>query len=317
MVLDDFHAEFQVRQTDTQHPDWAYVRITNLSQETSNKVFQQKNAPLYINAGYHQGPFGLIFEGGINQQRRGKLSGVDTYHDVLATTAGKAYTTGTVHKTIPKGSTYKDVLDAALEPFKQKGVKEGFIPQEVLNKQLKRGVTLNGMSKDIIRWVAEQFDASWTIFNNKFQMVQVSGSIPKVMDLTPETGLIGIPEQTLTGIVVRILINANVDVGQKVHISEDIVKRYLDIQGKIGGVDVKGTTPVIPGVSKDGLYKVVRVDQDGSVHGQEWYTTLTCLAEGQEGVLGAGAPGNQPYKRAVTEEESAADGKGSGGGSAP
>lgn len=92
----------------------------------------------------------------------------------------------------------------------------------------------------------------------------------------------------------RILINANVRVYQKVHIRQDLVKTYLSGQGHYGGFDKEaaaapGTAPLPdapagtpPGPSPNGIYKVIRVDQDGSVQEQEWYTTLTCAAMGKE-----------------------------------
>jgi hypothetical protein len=55
--LDDLQAEFQVRQSDGQHPDWAYLRMLNLKDDTSNGIWGK--GEFKIEAGSRDGGFGL------------------------------------------------------------------------------------------------------------------------------------------------------------------------------------------------------------------------------------------------------------------
>jgi hypothetical protein len=314
MKLDDFHCEFQIRQMDVQHPDWAYIRIVNLKEGTSTAMMQGKKGPMKIEAGYHKGPYGEIFSGNIDQQRRGKLNGTDTYHDALGSSGGNAYTQAVVRETIPKGGTLMDAFQKIFQPMQEKGVKQGYIPTDALQRELPNGWTLMGMSKDLMRTLAETIGASWTIQNNEFRMTQYDKSLPgKSFDISATNGLIGIPEQQLTGVVARILINPDIKVHQQIRIDPKIVKRYMNIQGVWGGINPKTTEGALPGISEEGTYKVVRVDHDGSMRGQEWYTTLTCLAPGQEG-LAAGAGSNQTGgDRSLPEVQQSGGGAGASG----
>jgi hypothetical protein len=150
-----------------------------------------------IEAGYHKGPYGEIFSGNIDQQRRGKLNGTDTYHDALGSSGGNAYTQAVVRETIPKGATLMDAFQKIFQPMKEKGVKQGHIPTDALQRELPNGWTLMGMSKDLMRTLAETIGASWTIQNNEFRMTEYNKSLPgKFFDISATNGLIGIPEQT-------------------------------------------------------------------------------------------------------------------------
>jgi hypothetical protein len=153
-------------------------------------------------------------------------------------------------------------------------------------------------SRDILREVAETNDMSWTIFNGQFQMVKNSGSLPGVVDINPDSGMIGLPEQQLTGIVVRVLMNPSYKIAQQVHIDKQFVQEFLDIGGFYEGGSPNQKDGILPGIAADGMYKIIRIDADGSMKGQEWYVTLTCVAMGQEG-LAAGK--NALPQRAVTE----------------
>lgn len=57
----NLRVQFMVRQKDTQHPHWCYVRITNLSDQTANRGMKEFTK-LTLKAGY-QGRMGPIFKG--------------------------------------------------------------------------------------------------------------------------------------------------------------------------------------------------------------------------------------------------------------
>jgi hypothetical protein len=302
--LDDLQAEFQVRQSDGQHPDWAYLRMLNLKDDTSNGIWGK--GEFKIEAGYRDGGFGLIFSGEVTQQRRGKLSGVDRYHDVMATSGAQAYSHAIVDKTFQKGTTQTDMAKEAANQMTREGVTVGHIG-ELFGNPLDRPWTVKEPARDFLRTIGRTTASTWQIFNNAVQMTRLSDFVPGSLLLNDETGLIGIPEQTLEGIVAKILIRSDIKIGQQVKISSESIRKYLSSTGQ--WFDLKGAEGVMPGISVDGVYKVVRIDHDGSVQGQEWYTTLTCLATGKEGV----AAGNPRNRLVVDTPEVKDDGKSGGG----
>jgi hypothetical protein len=144
--LDDLQAEFQIRQSDGQHPDWAYLRMLNLHDNTSNSIWGK--GEFKIEAGYHQGPFGLIFSGEITQQRRGKLSGVDRYHDVMAISGAQAYSHAVVEKTFDKGTTQTEMAREAAKQMTREGVTVGHIG-ELFGNPPGQAVDRQGASKGL------------------------------------------------------------------------------------------------------------------------------------------------------------------------
>lgn len=298
MNLDDLQTEFQVRMATVQQPNHAYIRITNLSDKTSDAIFQE-GAPVTIYAGYHEGPYGEIFAGETREMRRGKMNGVDKYHDILAVDSHAAYAYAEVHKTLDKGSSIKDVIQEAAKAMEQQGVQIGDLSQ-IKDVKLHKAITMNGMARDILRWATESIDASWSIFNGKLQIVPNDGSAKGSYTINGDSGMVGMPEQTLTGVNIRILMNPNIKMDQMVQVDSKSIQQYMRKSASHG--DLPTLKGVVPGIAVDGEYKVIRIDHDGSVQGQEWYTTLTCLAPGKEGQSGPGAKGISP-KRGVTEVE--------------
>jgi hypothetical protein len=292
--LDDMEASFQVRQADNPIPPFAYVRILNLSNGTMDAVFQ-KNAAVKIEGGY-PGRTGVIFDGNAQQMRRGKLpNGVDKYLDVIAVSGKEAYGFSTVQDSLEENSTMRDVADRAIQSMQKHGVQAGSISEKLAQKVHPRPVTLYGMSRDILRYVSEATNTAWHIHNNQVNIVDNEGYLPGgTIEINANSGMIGLPEQTLDGIVIKILLNPDARPGQKVHVDASSIQQALVSQGfpgtefpLLGPFEQRIPLPfgqrsagTIPKIAQDGFYRIVRVDHDGDMEGQEWYTTLTAIAVG-------------------------------------
>lgn len=302
MNLDDLQTEITVRGYHGKHPDYAYFRITNLSDKTSNAIFQ-KGAMVTIYAGYHEGPYGQIFAGEAHEMRRGKMNGTDTYHDCLAIDGHRAFSYATVSKTMDKNASMRDIIQEAAKAMEQYGVRLGNIG-EIGELKLHRGVTLNDMAHNILSWVAETTDSTWSISNGKINFVRNGDFMPGAYVLNADSGLIGIPEQTFDGIVARILINPNIKIGSQVKIDAKSITQYIrKSTDRPEQIPLEG---ILPGITADGIYKVERVDHDLDLHGQSWYTTLTCIATGAAGKAGANIQSDTKEIRGVTETEGSA-----------
>jgi hypothetical protein len=303
-------AQFMVRQKDSQHPNWMYIRITNLSNDTMNQTFKEY-AKVELKAGY-PGRSGVIFKGQVMQIRKGKEpNGVDKYFDVLATSNHQAYGFAMVNKTLKAGWTQKDVVDEALKAMKQFGVEEGHIA-ELGSKKSNKATTLFGHAREILRDAAFATGTSWSIQDEKFQMLKPDGYLPgDVVVLNSDTGMIGLPEQNLKGIVVKSLLNPEFHYGGRVKIDQSSIQQALFSPGYPGSERFQRDT--MPSIAPDGIYRILRVDHDGDSEGQDWYSTLTCTnasdstRPGQEDISPNDGPGE--YWRGTTEAE---DDKGSG-----
>lgn len=297
IVLDDMEAQFQVRQREVQNPNWAYIRILNLSNGTMDAVFQ-RNASVKVEAGY-MGRFGTLFEGNASQMRRGKLpNGVDKYLDVVATSGKQAYGFATVQESLPAGATMRDVADKAMQAMQQHGVSPGSISEKLAQSVHPRPVTLYGMSRDILRYVAETTNTAWHIYNNKINFVSNNGYLPGGMiEANADSGMVGLPEQTLDGIVIKMLLNPDARPGQAIHVDATSIQQMMADVVDFTNQDIilgewqnrgplppgQGTQGRVPKIAQDGIYRIIRVDHDGGMEETEWYTTITALAPDESG----------------------------------
>lgn len=324
LVLDDMEVQFQVRQAEVQTPPWAYVRILNLTNGTMDAVFQ-KNAPVKIEGGY-KGRFGTLFDGSAQQMRRGKLpNGVDKYLDIVAVSGREAYGFATVQESLPAGATMRDVADKALQAMGQHGVTQGSISENLAKTVHPRPVTLYGMSRDILRYVAEATNTAWHIHDNKVNVVDNGGYLPGGMiEANADTGMVGLPELTLDGIVIKMLLNPDARPGQAIHVDASSIQQMIVDAGWPGSEDIilgpwenRGPLPPgqttkakVPKIAQDGIYRIVRVDHDGAMEETEWYTTITALAPDDDSPA-TGSKRNQFTARGIPEQEQQGGGSGS------
>lgn len=281
--ISDLRIQFQVRQKTQQHPDHMYVRVTNLSDQTAMGWFKVgKGAKAQLEAGYRN-RVGKIFDGQVMQMRIGKEpNGVDKYFDCMATSSQTAYGFARLNKTLAAGYTYKDVVDLATQELQKAGIRIGHIGQ-LSQTKFPRAGSFYGLVRDTLRDVAQANKMTWTIFNNELQMVKVDGYLPGTAKvLNSSTGMIGMPEMTLDGIVVKMLLDPGMKVGQQVQINERSIQKLQATPTFTNDTSLQESQ--MPAISPDGLYKVWIVDHDGDTKGTEWYTTILCTAVGDQGL---------------------------------
>ena len=285
---DNLQVQIMVRQADQQHNNHAYVRITNLSQATAQKAFDaaKEFKPFKLEAGY-QGRSGILFEGEISQGRKGKEpNGTDTYLDILAMSGYQSYGYATISKTLSAGATYDDVISTIADAMKKHQLNVGHLAK-LGGDKFPRAVVLHGMARDMMRKYTQSQGASWSVQNQKIYVVKNGKSVPGMTrELNASSGLIGIPEQTIQGIVAKILIDPGFAVYQQVRIDPKInINEALVPISPNATPSQAANIPFrtnIPKISGTGDYTVVRVDHDGVMEAGPWYTTLTMVSQGDQ-----------------------------------
>ncbi len=275
--LSELRFSFKTEQSDTQTPNNAYIRIYNLSKDTSKRI-QSEYSRVTLQAGYENGRFGIIFDGTIKQIRRGRESAVDTYLDLLAADGDLAYIGATMNKTLAAGSTAKQRLDATMEAAAPHGVTLG-TANGLTGGVLPRGKVLYGMWRDEMRQIAQQNQQSWSINNGKVEMHELTGYLPgTAVKLTAETGMIGMPEQTENGIRVRSLLNPSLVPGGLVQIDNNSIQQTTNLTAEPTPYNQYVGLQLLATVTDDGFYQIYVAEHVGDIRGQEWYTDMVCLA---------------------------------------
>jgi hypothetical protein len=267
---------FKITQRTTQSPGIANIFVTNLSSRTAESVKGPEFSQVSFAAGYEDGLFGTIFQGTTRQTRIGKDNPVDTYLNVIAADE-MAYNWATINKSLPPGSTGNDVFNALAEAMKQYSVSIGFQPSNVLQKlQYPRALAFFGPAREYLRTLSHSINATWSIQNGRLQMVPVGQNVPGgPWEINVRTGMVGMPVQTIQGIIVRSLINPNIRVDQIIHLNNaDIQSATLDFSNQ-----GQANNALIPQTDADGLYRVLMIEWNGDTRGQDWYMDMWCVGQ--------------------------------------
>lgn len=195
--------------------------------------------------------------------------------------------------TLAAGYTVTDLLRATMKDFNPFGVTEGIIG-DMPSTVFPRGRTIYTASRNVMDNIAAQCKATWQLVDGQVQMVPENKYIHEAIVLNADTGLIGMPQQTMGGGVnVRCLINPNIRINGLVRLDQASVYRaslgdneIAQSPGRItetednGNRTLTGTTSQAASIATDGVYIVKAIDYTGDTRGQSWYMDLMCFARG-------------------------------------
>ncbi|MBB3811467.1 hypothetical protein FHS81_003582 [Pseudochelatococcus contaminans] len=226
-----------------------------------------------LTAGYQGGgASGVIFTGNVKEWRKGRETPVDTYLDVIAADGDRAYNYAVVNKTLEAGHTNRDALNVITQSLAEHGVDVGHIA-DLGQTVFPRARVMFGMARDYLRTLCRSTNTLWTIQNEKLQIVEEKRALPgSAYVLNSETGLIGMPEQTMGGIQARCLLNPDIQVSGQVQIDQSSVSKAM-----MSSIDINQDVDryFLPGIAADGMYKVLYMSMIGDTRGPQWYCDLT------------------------------------------
>ncbi|AIR07175.1 bacteriophage protein [Cedecea neteri] len=317
--LSDFKVTFQITWADTRWPRVANVRIYNLSPDTTNRITGQEFAKLRIIAGYsgQAAPvdasevgtakvipddkigqtdgqnYGLIFSGDIRFTVTGKDNITDSWVLVQAVGDHEAFLYANTITTLAAGYTVADLHRAVMQDFNPFGVTQG-ITGDFPNTVFPRGRAIYNASRNVMDNIAAQCKATWQLVDGQLQIVPEDKYIHEAIVLNANTGLIGMPQQTMgAGVNVRCLINPNIRINGLIQLDQASVYRATLGDSEIaqspgpisetednGNRTLTGTTSQAASIATDGVYIVKSIDYTGDTRGQAWYMDLMCFARG-------------------------------------
>lgn len=278
--LSQLHVQFTISQATIETPASAIIRVYNLSQATLNKItgeFQYVS----LSVGY-QGTVAPIFQGQIRQFNSGlKQDAVTTMIDLICQDGDKGYNWSVVNKTLAAGWTHDDAFNALAESFKKNDVGVGYKTQ-FSPTSFPRGRVFYGPARGHMRRLADNAGAYFSIRDNSINVVgKDEASDKEVIEMNSATGVIGMPEQTIDGIVVTCLINPKIRYNTTVKLDNSAIQTN-SISVAYGAVNYTA------GFSRNGLYKVFSVNTHGDTRGNDWYQQLVCIAQPGQGTQALG-----------------------------
>lgn len=243
---------FDLTKTITSEPNEATISIVNLNQSTRNLITDKKYNRILLNAGYGD-DMRTLFVGYIDEVENRKES-TDITTTMTCSDGSKDYREARTAVTVKKGQSDKEIVKEALKdmPNTETGIQE--YKKET---KLPRGKTLVGNSRDILKTVAKNQDANWSIQDGKLLILPKTSALANNEGFLIQegTGMLGSPQKTSDGLEVRCLLNNVMRVGQLCRVASRIKEMSGD-------------------------FKIVKIQMKGSNKGQDFTNVLT-LQNGQ------------------------------------
>ena len=272
---------FDTHQRDSSTPNYANIRVFNVSEKSAASALK-RGAEVKISAGY-AGQVAEIFKGQVIQARtnvRERPDDPNTALVILATDSGIARNFAVVNKTLSAGHTHADRAMACIDAMKDQGVSLGYIASTALAKtKFPRGIALFGMAKDILRATCGATNTSFSIQRGKAQILENGKGLPGgVVPLRGDTGLLGLPVQTIQGVEARLQLNGNIVVGSMVSIDSKIIQQssFSPAYGSANENYYLDSARL----ATDGIYKVYVVEHAGDTRGSAFETSIVCIRKG-------------------------------------
>lgn len=252
--------------------------IWNPSNEFAKKIIEEGNE-VYFSAGYSEGRYRRIFSGKIFQALWTRENVTDYKLTLWCMDGERLFRDNFSAFTIAKG--YRDqtlinmIASRAVSPLKV-----GVISSGIRDIAMPRAATIFAQPSTPLREVVRTNSAQMFMSEDTLQIAKVTDEPDgDAIDINPQSGLIGTPQQIDYGITFRVLLNPDLIIANppkwvRLDLSEINVKQQKATPGQ----------NIVPPLPKDGFFQVGGVKHSGDTRGNEWYTD----------VIGYSKTGKQP-----------------------
>jgi len=199
---------FSVAKGTGRTPNKATIEVYNLSRDSS-AAFNEPGAVVRFLAGYGVPP--AIFIGDVDRSVRNP-SGVDIVTKIEASDGGRKFRDSRISKTFASELT---VANAIEELAAAAGIPIGNLGA-IPDVRIGQGTTLDGPVRDELDRMAAIIGAEWSLHDGELQILTPAQTTPQeAVLLTPDTGLVGSPVPTKTGIQVTALLQPKIVPGRR------------------------------------------------------------------------------------------------------
>ena len=255
--------------------------IYNLNSTTESEILKE-GARVIIEAGYEgyitttgetgkvvSSPmqYGKIFDGLVLQIYRTQESNTDYQLNIVAEDGADFLNQGFLTKAMAQNSSPRKIINT-IASSANNPIQVGKLSSELKETVLPRGKVLFGKPSDYLRKIAYENNADFYVEDGKLYMLrsyEVSASQELV--LTPQTGLIGWPQQVNDGVEFKSLLNPKIRLDTGIKIDNELVRLQKSQRNAL-------ITPL----DADGLYYVSRLTHYGDTRGNDWYTSVVGIS---------------------------------------
>lgn len=283
VVLDisNLRCTFQAQHYALNYPNTCQLTVYNLNAQTEKTVIYE-GYRLAVWAGYANNP-GQIFDGDIVMCTRSRQNGTDMALNILAMDGGQFYQFGYANFSLTKGQSARDVVKHVANTASTP-VDIGYVSPALDSLKFSKSFAAHGKASESLDDITKSINGTWFIEGGKLYVVAYSDSAAKLplgkqaVVLTPETGLLGNPQQQGQGVQARSLLNPAIQLYGLVNIpSVYITEQMVTIGSYSDGISKKWT------LDSHDLYRVISVNHNGDTRGNAWYSDIVTV--GQSGSI--------------------------------
>ncbi|GLG01593.1 hypothetical protein Alches_16330 [Alicyclobacillus hesperidum subsp. aegles] len=271
--VSDLHCTFDIQYVVNQQPPFSTIVIYNLKPATENFILNYGDR-ITVEAGYEGNQYGLIFDGTVIEPIRDKEDNVTYRLTINALAANAQLNQSFANFTLNRGQSARSLVQN-LASMATVPSPLGELSTQLSTAQLPRAKAVFGLTRDYIRQIAQANNLAFYSKSGEINLIHASDP-PKgeIIDLTPESGLIGQPAQQDLGVSFQCLLNPAITINTLVHIDNSLIQAQTYQIGQV-------PRPL----DSAGIYRVVGVEHVGDTRGDDWYTN--CVTVSQAG----GIPG--------------------------
>lgn len=272
--VSDLRIKFKVEKATKANGNNAQIMVFNVNDESVAAVKSGDN--VVLEAGYKDGNYGMIYAGTVVQCFMERSDDVDSAMVIMCQDADKFLTKKIVVKTIGAGASQADIVNDIIADNKE--VSGGQVDSALSSTLLPRGKVLFGKAADYIQQIAKSNNSTFYVEDGTLNIVSAKSYASNIaVELAPTTGLIGVPEQTETGVKGKCLINPSLKLNTLIHIDNKFTNALANTS--------KGASETKK-MNSSGIYKVIKLQYNGDTRDNEWYCEFEADAVSGK-VLGA------------------------------
>jgi hypothetical protein len=252
----------------------ATIRVYNLNAHHEAMIDREFN-DVILQGGY-QGNTRLFFRGNIKFVSFFR-EGVDRICELNVGDGDKDFRGALVNFSLAAGHDDAETVRQLLTPMQ--ATTPGHIHGKNLKTKHSRGRVFSGNARDFFDRIADHNDADWSIQDGKFTLVPVDSTLPnEAIAVSSDTGLLGAPEKSDKGIVVKVMFDPRIIPASKLWLFNNEVKmKKLKAALSAGKKKRPGDGQRLR-LDPDGIYKVYAVHGQGDTRGTEWTAECKCVA---------------------------------------
>lgn len=292
--VSDLHCTFEVHKKRDRGGFYAIVRIYNLNSDTEDKLVMEGDR-LIIEAGYQAEQtetskddagnevkttvdlqYGKIFDGKIIWPSRSRDSNTDYALTLMAIDGDQQLNLNFISKTVNRGLNSRKIIETVANDSEEK-TPVNQVSDGLSDQALPRGKVFFGRPYDYIQNVCRGNAASFYVEDGNLNIVRLQDvGKDEAIVVSPETGLVGTPQQVQFGLSFKILLNPAI---------------HLQSLIKLKNVQANEAS-VTPGqqqapLDDEWIYQVMELTHVGDTRGNDWYTEIQGISRYGKGSLAA------------------------------